>query len=416
MKNSSATAYPAEQIIFSSLILLFPLLTLTTSFGVGLAEACLLIGTLVFAKRLWQARQRLFHSTRWIFAAFGIYLGVAVLSIHSFTDELNFLDNPFRQLLAVFAIGLVAYSKPKLDWFWYGVFLGTLGAALFAIYQRFYLHLERAGGYHLVIMFGDIAMALGLMSLAGVQRFAATRLRLLPYFAFLLGIGASLLSESRGGWIALPLAALPFWRREWRLSRVALLCFVSAAVLLALAALSAEIGVGKRLTMITEELAQYRAGNVDTSIGLRVEMWRGAWHMFLEHPIAGVGRAHFNTGLRELVARGELAAPVAGYYHAHNEFMHALATQGLLGVAALMALYAAPLHFFLRRLRKPAANYPFAVAGVILVASTFLFGLTMVFFAHHVGAGFYAVMLAILCGICIAEETREEQNGYASRM
>ena len=60
-------------------------------------------------------------------------------------------------------------------------------------------------------MFGDIAMAMALMSLAGLIRYSETKLAPLLYISFFAGLGASVLSVTKGGWVALCLSLIPLY-------------------------------------------------------------------------------------------------------------------------------------------------------------------------------------------------------------
>jgi O-antigen ligase len=397
-----------ESKVFSWVIFLLPALTLTTSFGVGMIEATILLGTFVYWKPLWQQRQYLFQSTRWIVGAFAFNLVVAVASLLLLGFQVNLLDNPLRQFLVVAVIGLILLTKPNAEVFWYGLFVGTVGAAGLSLYQRLGLKMERAEGFHLSIMFGDIAIAMGLLSLASAQHFAKTRLAIVPYIAFLAGLLASILSGSRGGWAALAMSAIPLYLYGHRATRRGLLSMAGVSLMSFIAAcFIPQLSILKRFTDLADDINQYRLGHVYTSLGTRLEMWKGAWKLFLEHPLMGVGRANYHQGLNELIARGEIDPAVSDFYHAHNELLHALATQGMVGAFTLTGLYVAPLAFFIRCWRRHDASQAYALAGLLLVLSYMGFGLTQVMFSHHVGTAFYATTVCVLAGLCILTQRPE---------
>ncbi len=135
-------------------------------------------------------------------------------------------------------------------------------------------------------------------------------------------------------------------------------------------------------------------------------MWQGAWVMFEEHPFTGVGRANYNKALRAMVARGDIDPAVENFQHAHSEMLHALATQGIPGLLALLCLYAAPLLFFNRQLNTQGPHRPYALAGLLMTLSYIDFGLTQVMFSHHVPSAFYALTICTLTGICLQERQR----------
>lgn len=402
--KTGAAALPGiESRIFSWVIFFLPALALTTSIGPGLTEVLILLGTLVCAKHLWRERSLLFGPASAVLAAFAFNLAAAALSLALTDFRMRSLDNPIRELLAVAVIGLIVLHKPRSSMFWYGVFVGTIGAAGLALYQRLFLGMERSAGFNLSIMFGDIAVAMGMMSLASIPLFSRTRWTfLLPYAAFLAGLLTSVLSGSRGGWITLAVCVIPLYAYGTRETRRRLsLIFGMGLVLFAIIVFIPKFNVLQRFSDAMGDINQYLLGNANTSIGSRLEMWKGAWRMFIENPLLGVGRANFHEGLNALIARKLVSPAVQIYYHAHNDILQALATQGLIGGAALAALYLAPLRFFMQCWRCHDAAQPYALAGILLVLSYIVSGLTQVLFAHHLGTAFYAATIGVLVGLCL---------------
>lgn len=383
-------------------------MTLTTHYGLGFIEVAFLLATIVYAKPLWLRRAELFQSSLWIVIAFAFSLAVAMGSSLWSGFEASSLDNSIRQLLAVAAIGLVVLSRPRAQWFWYGLFIGAIGTAGLALYQRFWVLIARSHGFHQHIMFGDIAMVIGMMSLAGIPLFVKTRFAALPYIAFLAGVIASVLSGARGGWLALPLAVIPlYWYGGRTIVRKILAVVLIGVAILVAAHFIPQLAISQRLAAVSADMTRYQLGDPDSSAGARLEMWKGAWKIFAEHPLTGIGRNNFHNGLSELVDRKEIHPSVLKYYHAHNEIFQALATQGMIGVLALLLLYAAPLAYFMRSLRQPGANQPYAQAGLLLVLSYICFGLTQVLSSHHVGTAFYALTVSVLAGLCITTQRAE---------
>jgi O-antigen ligase len=386
-------------------VFLLPALVLTTGRGVGLIQIAVLLGTLYYARPMWGQRHTLFGPARLIGVALVANFAMATVSLAWSGFEPRFFEAPFKQLLAVCAIALVGLMRPKAAAFWPGVFVGVIGAAILAVYQRFGLDIPRAEGFHMAIMFGDIAMALSLMSLASIERFAGTRWALFPYIAFLSGVAASIMSGSRGGWIALAFSFVPLYSYgRAAMRRGVVVIVVVSVILFAGGYFVPESNIRQRVADAVSDISQYRSGYTYTPIGTRFEMWKGAWTMFVEHPVFGVGRANYHQALNRLIDRGEISPTVRDFHHAHNEMLNALATEGLLGGLTLAFLYAAPMVFFMRCLRRNDASRPYALAGLLLVLSFIDFGLTQVLFAHHVGSAFYALTVCLLAGICVMSQ------------
>jgi O-antigen ligase len=400
-------AWPSH--VATCIVFLLPALVLTTRLGIGLVEFAVLAGALYYARPMWTRRHELFGPSQPIGMAFLLSFVVATASLAWSGFEPRFFENPGKQLLAVTVVALVTLTRPKEAWFWPGVFVGAIGSAILASYQRFGLDIPRAEGFHMAIMFGDIAMALGLMALASIERFAGTRWALIPFVAFLSGAAASVMSGSRGGWIALLFSFVPLYSygRSAMRRRIVILVAVSAALFIG-GYFVPESNIRQRVAEAVTEISRYEAhGSADTSVGARLEMWKGAWKMFVEHPVFGVGRANYHDALGHLIDRGEISADVRDFHHAHNEMLNSLATEGLLGGLTLAFLYAAPIMFFMRRLRRDDASKPYALAGLLLALSFIDFGLTQVLFAHHVGSGFYALTVCLLAGFCVSLERTE---------
>lgn len=403
------TAPDYTSLIFSSALFLLPALALTLRAGITFIELAILCGSAFYWRRLWQERATLFGSAGAIVTAFALSFALGLASLLATGLDPKFIENPLKAMLVMPVIGLVVLGRPKGDWLWYGLCAGTVGAAGLALYQRFVLHEPRAEGVHMAIMFGDVAMAMGLMSLASIQRFARTRLSFLPLLAFAAGITASILSGTRGGWMALVLSVVPIYSYGRHAVGRRVIVFALAGVsLLAASAFVPELGVRERFADIAGDIQKYREGNPDTSIGLRLENWQGAVKIFSEHPLTGIGRANYEQGLKNLVARQELSPAVLGLRHAHNELLHAFATEGIIGGFVLIFLYAAPFTFFVRRLRHDPTCQPYALAGLLLVLSFIDFGLTQVLFVHHIGSAFYAIAVGALAGLCIQNGRHQE--------
>lgn len=163
---------------------------------------------------------------------------------------------------------------------------------------------------------------LALMMFRGISKelFAiATLLAIVP-------ISAIVLAGSRGGIIGLAcgLGMLAFlgWKRraiEWK-SR-----YMAAAVLVALAAITlvAWLGYGK-----ARERFSHLGAN-DISVTRRVSMARGAWHIFLDHPLKGCGLGT----IASVYPRYETVYDGRIVDHVHDDYLEALAETGILGGA-----------------------------------------------------------------------------------
>jgi ADP-heptose:LPS heptosyltransferase/O-antigen ligase len=400
--------------LFASLLIFaLPALALSTRYGLGACMGLMLVLFVFFAKRgTLQPYKNYWTVVGPVVAAFVGYFLLSLARMVINHQGLYTLDGPSRMMLGLSAVGAVYYLRPKARWFWLGLCVGTVFAAGIAIYQTSVEELERAVGMtHHAITFGDLAMAMGLMALCGLSEFRRSRLSFLPVLAFLCGIIASILSASRGGWLALLLVLAPLVRFGYGIygKRLLVACGVAVA-LFAIAVAVPHTGVAHRIAIAADEVHRYYTLNdATTSVGIRLELWKAAWMMFSEHPFFGVGRDEFDVVLHALANAGRLQhSPALDYSSAHNDMLHTLATGGLVDFALLIAMYAAPLIMFARMLRAPEKGQrPLALAGLIVVLSFIGFGLTDVMFWLMAPKIFYITMIGALAALCLRAQEAE---------
>jgi O-antigen ligase len=146
--------------------------------------------------------------------------------------------------------------------------------------------------------------------------------------------GYFLMSRQRAGLVAavttltvfggLSVSGLPRARR-----RVALLA--GAGILVGALAVSASLTSGPWRTGASRLLTDAR---LDEN---RSRLWRAAWVMWRDSPVFGIGEGAFCWRFRDFVPHGsELDVPFIG--DAHNTWLQALTTRGLLGLAAFVWL------------------------------------------------------------------------------
>lgn len=399
-------------VLVHSLIFLFPFLLLITNFGVGLCSFAFLATALLYRRQGWPALMRHLTEIRWVLIAFAAVLAVAALlgALHG-AGRLRDIEKPFRMLAAVTVTLTVLACRPSRKALWWGLIAGALSGCAFIAYQRWGLGLDRPGGLINSITFGDIMLCMGLMCLAATLDYAG-RSAVWPALGALAGLAGSVATGTRGGWIALGLAALLLvryghvLRGRWR----------KALALLALALMVGtyfipQTGVRQRIDEGISDVQQYVNGGPSyTSVGIRLELWRSALQLIALHPLTGAGIPTVRAELAQLVADGRAHPYVLDFDHFHNDMLQVTVYGGVAGLLAWASTLVMPFLFFRRQLRRGRdehLNAP-ALAGMLLVLSYFSFGLTEVIFWSVRANMFYAMMLFLLAGLCLnaKEEAR----------
>jgi O-antigen ligase len=420
----------ARQAWAAALALLFPLLSLVTDWGIGLAGFLFLATALCWWRDSRRALAACWPRLRWVVLAFLLDLGymlcLSLVRIH----DLKVLDRPLRMCLMLSAVPVVLVARPPARALWLGAAAGAWISLAFVAWQGLWLGVMRPGGLMNPITFGDLALCLALLSLAGALQAgdgrsgvrsdvrSGARGRWLAGSGVLAGLAASLLSGSRGGWLMLALLialpALLAWRR--RLSpRVALALPLLGLALAALAYALPQTGVRERIAIGVSDTRLYLAGDpAPTSLKVRLELWRAGAMLIREHPWTGLDTPAYKRRMHAWVAEGKLSPAVFAPPeppHLHNDLLQVLVTRGVLGLAAWIGILLAPLDFFWTRLRQararagpPGPGYAAALAGLLLVLAYASFGLTEVIFWSMKANVFYALMVFLLVGWTLDEE------------
>jgi O-antigen ligase len=204
-------------------------------------------------------------------------------------------------------------------------------------------HPNEFGGYLVVVI--PLALAV-----ASSRRFAVGR-RLLAAGALAVSVPALFYTYSRG-----PVAALAAGLLVWTgVVRPRLALPFAAAV---------AAGLFFLLPSALEE--RFDASATGSGVTLRSDIWRGALAIYSERPIAGVGPNNFSAAYeqlptelpgavqRRLLHTVEVLVPP----YAENLYLHVLAEQGIVGLAALLLLLLAALLTVARgsRVRDPAGR------------------------------------------------------------
>lgn len=264
------------------------------------------------------------------------------------------------------------------------------------------------------ILFGDYMLLFGTLSLFSVDWFGKDSqfLRYFKWAGFTLGLLATLHSGTRGALLAIPIfITIYLYARGSRLSfKTVAASFTIGVFVIGIAYVSSPT-MQQRLQTLSNEIVTYKSGNRDTSTGQRWQLNIAAVKIFLRHPIAGVGPEvvggkpdGFAKEIQKMWEAGELsdtAADIGRCCQAHNEILAKAADLGLLGVAALLALYLVPLRLFWRATKDAHhVTKRAGILGITLVSGHFVFGLTVGLLGLTMTAAFYAFSVAALLAAC----------------
>jgi O-antigen ligase len=231
-----------------------------------------------------------------------------------------------------------------------------------------------------ITIFIEMGMLLGAYGLFSIawntpRDKLAIVLKLLAGVAILYG---SYLSQSRGAWVTIPVfAAIGFIAARSIRPKTKLAIAATLIVALALGA-NHDSRIRERIELARNDIQQYmQRTDVDTSIGIRFQLWRGSLVIFSEHPLFGVGIDRYRSALHDLAQRKIISPLASTYAHSHNEILFTMARLGLVGLFALLALYLVPASYFVRELRDDDGQVRAAASmGLSLCLGIMVLGLT----------------------------------------
>jgi O-antigen ligase len=265
-------------------------------------------------------------------------------------------------------------------------------------------------GFLATIPFSDMALLFGVIAVISIgwNNFDEKPAMLLKVVACGAGIYVTILSQTRGSWLAIPVFALTalMLLRNIRI-RYRLAILIVTLVALGTVFTCSDV-VKTRIAAAKSDMTQYAdQENADTSLGVRLQLWRASWELFKENPVVGVGRENFSDGLESLSARNVITPMATSFSHSHNEILFNMAILGSFGLLAILSIYLVPGYYFARELRHTDSIVRTAAGmGLVLCLGFFVFGLTDMMFFWSVLGGVYSMSVAAFFA-CIIKRKKE---------
>jgi O-antigen ligase len=212
----------------------------------------------------------------------------------------------------------------------------------------------------------------------------SARLKALALFSAAILISGTVLTYSRGAWVAMAfqtLFLLVFAKLRWRFATIALAALLLFGVL-AVGESSGRLTTLRQLLPGSDETLE-----PDSSFEERRLFTLSAWEMFLDHPWLGVGAGNYTEYFEEYSDRvGSPArsydAPGAAHYP-HNLYLGIAAETGTLGLAVFLAIVATAFGYLVHARSAFLNRGDSYMAGMALAMQIALSGyLVSSFFLH----------------------------------
>ncbi|MCF7355400.1 O-antigen ligase family protein [Vibrio sp. CK2-1] len=289
-------------------------------------------------------------------------------------------------LLAYFLI--IPHKKIKTEHLVYFLFISGIISILNSSYYTYILQLKRETGFLNPNVYAGLT---GAMAVASFSLLLAGHKKALCTSSFILLFSSTILTQSRTVTItALVISALLVLlsKRANRKHAIILLSVFSCIFILFSQQLETRYNVTKN------ELISLKKGNFNTSMGLRLEMWKYSPSVIKKSPLIGVGGEH-REYLKQAYHKGEVSKELykfnpPGY---HNEIINRMVKNGLVGTLILLAFYITPIYYgFKQELDKKLLLWGvtgfYIISGITLSpltqgATILLYGLLIIPFSYN---------------------------------
>lgn len=320
------------------------------------------------------------------------------------------LEISLRFFLGVWLLVLaLSYSRTATVWHasW-GFVVAALAASGYIAYLAWPNFVRpETGAVFNAVGYGNHTIMLGTLVLLSV-RWTITPWpqpeRILKFVVAAIALAGFVLTQTRSGWVATPVFAViagVLFTSKKHPARIAVVA-VGALAVMATVFLSSDALRTRAMEGYEQVLSCNGEQNTaDTSICIRLQLWRASLDMMAENPIAGIGgKREFSKWLNNHSLPKGLVSPYVaeGFGEPHNDLMLALAAFGIPGGIAFLLVFLAPAAVFARRLafHHPPAVRTAAAMGLAFCLGFLIFGMAETMMRGMRTASYYAMVVALL--------------------
>lgn len=349
---------------------------------------------------------------RWIAVGTALYVSIGLFLGWWYGYTGGYYDAFVPFVLAPFVLHGIVSKHLDAVVFWLGSAAGAITAGLYASYQSLILNIGRAiGSLNNEIMFGDLSVLLACVSLFGLlyckEAQSCWWIKSAFILGALLGVWASLLSGSKGGWLSIVTVSLVFgWQTTSNISfqrRCAAVLGVALALLAGFALAPADLVFNRIASGFNGAINWFSNGEInEKSASIRLEFWWYGLQLFIEKPILGWSNS---------VAYNMLNQHMQGFGYPANfitvfesDFIHYAATAGLVGISGIIALFFGIFRgfWYLGKLPDPVVK-GLALLGMLLVLLFIEFGLSVNVLGRNTFRHVFSTFAATLIGLSLLQ-------------
>ena len=277
--------------------------------------------------------------------------------------------------------------------------IGSLCSLFMPLYYGEYLNAGRSAWPINAIPHATISASIGLLALS--LSITSGKHRTISIFTFVVCTIALLLSQTRGLWLGyFAITGVIFIIKFKGLLAHKKVTLIAIAVV-ALCGFTLKPVIESRVNSTIDEVNKIAHGDLDTSFGLRLQMWQLTPQLIEGHIIFGQGSEHYKR-FNSLYKQGDVSKTLKNFKpaHYHNQYIDKLVKDGVIGLFLLVALLVTPLLSISDKTRVTR----YMLSSLVLLYA--IAGLTDVPFNHA------QTLLLYLLLICTLQATTQTKESY----
>jgi len=362
-------------------VFLFPALIATVRSGGSVPYLLLMLFGLFLGWSVWQSLETWEKKMLFGFILFFVLISLSLINTEELREGLKRVERfVYFPLIIPMYLLLKKYRIETGKVFLYGLCLASLVMFLQAFYQYSELGYPRAVGAYNPIVLGGIAMLFAMIIVgASITITKSWQYYLLAAVSAGLAFSVSIMSGTRGAWLALPVVGLwLLWLQRKKLQKFSFISIVILIFFVIWGALQID-QVKNGINRAVSNFQSYTQNPTKTtSVGARLEMWKDAVTIWKDKPFLGTGIGDYEKHRLQLYEEGELHKSFQ-YGHAHSIYFDVLASAGLLGfISLLIFVFFIPFRMFYSfwiNESDPWMQF-YALSGMITIIAFAVFGLT----------------------------------------
>ncbi|SUB23869.1 O-antigen ligase family protein [Avibacterium avium] len=340
-------------------------------------------------------------------------VGFLVAILNGDTIPSSFKADHFL-LLSIPILFLLIRYRPNFKFLTIVFGVSCLFYGIQALYNKFYLGIDRAFDPDIInpIPAAAIIMTVTLYCIAlGFHYLEKKEVKIGVFLLFssCIGLLGNIATGSRGSWIVFPFVLFfLFFKYKKSLKRLVYSFFMLLISIIIVVSIIPQFGVSKRYQAALDNITQYvDDSNAHSSVGVRFDLYKGAWYAIQEKPILGWGREGMLKKRQEQAELGVIPNYTKDYTHSHNQFIEQAYHRGIVGLFVLLLLIYTFLKYFINVYKNSSVDRKtIGLLGITNILGLISFNLTDALLINKEYAMFFYMCNVIFYAMTIENNKR----------